>query len=173
MKKIISMLLLFSAVLSLSACGVTVNIDTGKNNDKDEPKISEKFSEKIEKTIDKVEDTVLPAVGLSPEFKEMMDSYEAFFDEYCEFIKKFNSSTDQMSLFADYSDFMMKYTEYMTKLDDVGKSEMSDAEMMYYTEVNLRIQKKLLEAPAPGLLRSILPPWSAAIYPERPAHPAE
>ena len=47
MKKIISMLLLFSAVLSLSACGVTVNIDTGKNNDKDEPKISEKFSEKI------------------------------------------------------------------------------------------------------------------------------
>ena len=76
----------------------------------------------------------------------MMDSYEAFFDEYCEFIKKFNSSTDQMSLFAEYSDFMMKYTEYMTKLDDVGKSEMSDAEMMYYTEVNLRIQKKLLEA---------------------------
>lgn len=146
MKKLISMLLVFAVVLSLSACGITVNIDTDKSDEKDKPKISEKIEETIEEAADRVENAVLPAVGISPEFKEMMDSYEAFFDEYCEFMKKYNNASDQMSMFAEYSDFMIKYTEYITKLDDVGKSEMSDAELIYYTEVSLRIQKKLLEA---------------------------
>lgn len=138
MKKIISMLLVLSAVLSLSACGISVNIDTAKDADAGKPQNSETVG-------DKIEDTVLTAVGISPEFKEMMDSYEAFFDEYCEFMKKYSAADDPMSMFAEYSEFMMKYAEYMTKLDDVGKKEMTDEELLYYTEINLRIQENLLE----------------------------
>lgn len=46
------------------------------------------------------------ADGIRPEIKDALDSYEAFFDEYC---------------------------------------ELNDAELLYYTEVNSRITKKLME----------------------------
>ena len=54
--------------------------------------------------------------GIRPEFKEAMDSYESFFDEYCEIMKKYNENPDDMSLLMDYLDFMTEYDEIMTCL---------------------------------------------------------
>ena len=85
--------------------------------------------------------------GLSKEFKEAMDSYEAFIDEYVAFMKKYeNSNGTDMSLISDY-------TKYMTKLDDANKkfekwndSNMNTEESAYYIQVQTRVNKKLLEA---------------------------
>ena len=84
--------------------------------------------------------------GMRPEFKEAMDSYEAFFDEYCEFMEKYSKNPNDLSLLTDYADFMSKYTDYMNKLEKWESEDMNDAELKYYTEVTLRIEKKLLEA---------------------------
>lgn len=83
--------------------------------------------------------------GIRQEFKDMMDSYEAFFDEYCEFMKKYNDSDDVTAMLADYTDYMTKYVEFMGKLEEVDEDELSTEEALYYAEVSARISKKVLE----------------------------
>lgn len=85
---------------------------------------------------------------VTPSFKEMMDSYEAFFDEYIAFMKKYKDNPGDLSLLSEYSDYMSKYSDYMSKLDAVDKDSLSDADLAYYTEVNARILKKTASAVA-------------------------
>lgn len=86
------------------------------------------------------------ADGIRPEFKEMMDSYEAFFDEYAAFMQKYQNSsgTDTVALLSDFSNYMEKYTDYMEKLNAVDQDDLSTEEALYYLEVTTRINKKLL-----------------------------
>lgn len=53
------------------------------------------------------------------DFKEAMDSYEAFMNEYCDFIKKF---------------------------DQWCGEDLNDAEFAYYMEVQTRAYERLAEA---------------------------
>ena len=77
--------------------------------------------------------------NVSPEFKATMDSYEEFFNDYVDFMKKYKNSTDITSMASDYADYMTKYSDMMQKLND------STADLAYYNEVNARITKKLAE----------------------------
>lgn len=86
-----------------------------------------------------------PISGIRPEFKDAMDSYEAFFNEYCEFMKEYTSSEDAAGMMGDYISFLSRYADAMKKLDEISESEMSEEEMLYYTEVMARITQKLLE----------------------------
>ena len=80
------------------------------------------------------------------DFCDAMDSYEAFFDEYVEFMKNFDESDPgDLSVLADYTSMMAKYTETMEKLDAIDEDELTDEEMAYYIDVMARINKKLLE----------------------------
>lgn len=83
--------------------------------------------------------------GMRPEFKEAMDSYEIFFDEYVELMKALDENPADLAL-------LVRYTELLSKLDDVNKKfdawedgDMNDTEMNYYIEVHTRVNKKLLE----------------------------
>ena len=60
-------------------------------------------------------------------------------------MKKYQESPDDVSMMSDLADYMTKYTEYMTKLDEIDEDSLSDADLIYYTEVNARILKKLSE----------------------------
>lgn len=80
-----------------------------------------------------------PVSGIRPEFKEAMESYEAFFDEYAAFMKKYANSDNQAGLLSDYLDYMSKYTDAMTKMDAIGEEEMSDEELMLYADTMNRI----------------------------------
>lgn len=82
---------------------------------------------------------------LSPEFKEAMDSYEAFIDEYCVFMKKYKNAKDPSDLLSDYTEYMAQYSEMMKKMNAL-KEELSSDELAYYLEVSARITKKLSEA---------------------------
>lgn len=84
--------------------------------------------------------------GMRPEFKEAMDSYEAFFDEYCGFMKKYIASNgSDMSLLLDYASYMSKYAEMMEDFEAWESEEMNNAETAYYIQVQNRINQKLLE----------------------------
>ncbi|MGN0656235.1 MAG: DUF6591 domain-containing protein [Ruminiclostridium sp.] len=85
---------------------------------------------------------------IRPEFKESIDSYEAFFDEYCRFMKKYSENPNDLSLLNDYTNFLKQYAETMEKLEALDSQEMNDAERKYYTEAMLRINQKLIEAAA-------------------------
>lgn len=83
--------------------------------------------------------------GMRPEFKEAMDSYEAFYDEYCNIIKKYTENPSDMKLLADYTDMLTKAAEMAEKFDAWENSDMNSTELKYYLDVNNRVTKKLLD----------------------------
>lgn len=86
------------------------------------------------------------SAGIRPEFKEMMDSYEEFFDEYIAFMEKYDDADNPMELMADYLKYLTEYSEMLEKMEDVDQSELSDEELKYYIDVTARIEKKLIDA---------------------------
>ncbi len=83
--------------------------------------------------------------GMRPEFKEALDSYEDFFEEYCDFMKKYAENPTDLGLLVDYAEYMSQYAETMSKLEALDDSEMNDAETKYYIEVSGRITQMLME----------------------------
>ncbi len=105
-------------------------------------------SETTETEVTEEEDTTASDVSdsdIRPEFKEAMDSYEAFFDEYVEFMQKYQESDDATSMLTDYANYMSQYAETMEKLGELEDENMTTAEAAYYLEVTTRINQKILE----------------------------
>jgi hypothetical protein len=74
-----------------------------------------------------------------------MDSYEQFFDEYVAFMKKFKEAEDTTSILGEYAAMMQQYTQTMADLNKIDEGSLSDAEALYYADVMLRINQKLLQ----------------------------
>lgn len=89
-----------------------------------------------------------PVDGIRPSFKEAVDSYEAFFNQYCDFMEKYNANPGSPTLIAEYAKFMAQYAETMNKLDALGEENMSDQELAYYTQATTRINQRLAQVAA-------------------------
>lgn len=83
--------------------------------------------------------------SIDPEFKQAMDSYEKFMGEYVAFMKKYTANPTDMSLLADYTNYMSKYTEMVKDFEKWENEDMNSAELAYYVDVQGRVAKKLLE----------------------------
>ena len=81
---------------------------------------------------------------ISPELKEFLQSYEAFMDEYCEFMEHYDSANATQLL--EYASLMQKYSDFAKKADEYDESTMTDAETIYYVETLNRINVKLMKA---------------------------
>lgn len=82
--------------------------------------------------------------GIRPEFKEALDSYEQFFNEYAELMEAYKKNPTDLTLLSKYADYMTKYADYMGKLDKLKTENMSVEESAYLIEVTARIEKTLL-----------------------------
>lgn len=71
------------------------------------------------------------------------DSLEAFSDEYCEFMKKYNDDPTDLKLLADYGKLMTEMVNVNEAFEEWDDGEMNDAELNYYLEVNSRVFQKL------------------------------
>lgn len=123
-----------------------------KKKEENETEVIEEVIEEeiVEETVEEepeVEEPVQEVVegGVTPAFKEQMDAYEAFFDEYIELM---NSIEKDPTLIAStkYIEFLGKYAEYTKALEEIDEANMTEADYLYYLEVNNRIQSKLLSA---------------------------
>ena len=166
MKKVLCSIL---AILILATTGV---VFTGCGSDNSKDSSSSKVETKAETTTEEVteptteevteEETTTEATkpkatkkttsqksnstsGVNANFKATMDSYEEFFNDYVDFMKKYKNSTDITSMASDYADYMTKYSNMMQKLNDIKSEDLSTADLAYYNEVNARITKKLAE----------------------------
>lgn len=83
--------------------------------------------------------------GMRPEFKEAMDSYEAFYEEYCEVVKQYSNNPSDLALLGKYTELMSKAIEVDEKFKAWDEKEMNAAEAKYYIEVSGRISKKMIE----------------------------
>lgn len=108
-------------------------MDSSENSSKDENTETQELTQ-----------TENSSKAIRPDVKEALDSYEQFFDEYCEFIKKYEEADQPFSMLMDYLSFMQSYTDAMVKLEAM-EDDLNDAELVYYMQVTGRITQKLLE----------------------------
>lgn len=86
----------------------------------------------------------LDANGLRPSFKEAMDSYEAFYNEYCDFMVQYESNPTDLALLARYGVLLGRLAEMDQKFEAWEDEDLNNAELSYYLGVTTRIQQKLL-----------------------------
>lgn len=82
---------------------------------------------------------------ISPEFKKTMDDYEAWFDHYCEVMKKYQDNPSDLEIMTEMTELMAEEATMLDQMESMDESEMNNAELAYYLEVTARIEKKLLE----------------------------
>lgn len=83
---------------------------------------------------------------VTPEFKETMDSYEAFCDDYVKFMQDYSSGEmNVMDMLDDYTKMLSDMVEWTTKIEEMDTENLSPADSAYYTLVTLRVSKKLLD----------------------------
>ena len=117
-------------------------LENGKQKESSESAIDLENTEISTQTTTSVENEQIK--GIRPEFKETMDGYESFFDDYCEIMKKYNENPDDLSILMDYLEFMTKHEDVMTEIENLNADELTDEEQKYILEVQNRINTKLL-----------------------------
>ncbi len=108
--------------------------------------VSQQTGEKIDLESSKTDSDIGLVDGMRPEFKEAMDSYEVFYEEYCNVLKKYNSNPEDMTILLEYTELMQKSVEIGEKFEAWDEGEMNDVELKYYLEVNGRVTQMLIEA---------------------------
>ena len=90
------------------------------------------------------ESAVLANDGIRPEFQQAMDNYEAFFDEYCDFMRRYSESdgTD-LAMLADYAKIMEQYAQVTSDFNNWNSDELTTAELSLYLEVKTRVNQNL------------------------------
>ena len=146
MKKIISLALILVLCVVLCACGSTNNassntITQNTNNIPMEVVTTEENSSNKENSSELVD-------GMRPDFKSAMDSYEAFYDEYYEFMVEYKKNPTDLTLLSKYGELMIKVAEMDASFEAWDENEMNDAELKYYLEVTNRIMQKLVDIAA-------------------------
>lgn len=88
-------------------------------------------------------DEPLPDDTVRPEIQEFLDSYEAFMNEYIDFMEAYLGGgmadrTDEYNeMLAQYAD----YTKKVASMDD-HQDELTPAELSYYQAVKVRVDEK-------------------------------
>lgn len=99
--------------------------------------------EDFEEESEEAEAEEVESSGIRPEIKKAIDDYEAFMDQYVEFMKTYDAS--DISMLSKYAELLEKYSD-MTESMEALEKDLNDEELEYYTEVSLRVSQKLLEA---------------------------
>ena len=86
----------------------------------------------------------IESATIDPNFKAAMDSYEKFFDEYVDIVKKYAENPANLSILSEYTTYMRQYADMLTKLNAWEQKDLDTAEAAYLIEVQGRISKKLL-----------------------------
>lgn len=85
---------------------------------------------------------------VTPEFKEWMDSYEAFYDKYIAFMQKYISGDVGygMGMLSDYMSMLSEIEKWEAWEDSFDESPLSPADDAYYLLVTMRVATKLMNA---------------------------
>lgn len=83
--------------------------------------------------------------GIRPEFKAAMDSYEAFYDEYCSLMQRYMNNPADISILADYAEMLSRAEEMDRRFAAWDQDDMSPEELKYYLELSTRIEKRLID----------------------------
>lgn len=85
------------------------------------------------------------AKGIRPEFQDAMDSYEAFYCEYCKLMKEYSQNPTDLTLLAKYADMLVKAEEMNEAFEAWDGDTLSTEELKYYLDVHNRVMKMLVD----------------------------
>ncbi len=124
--------------------------DTITNSEKETTETAKEPSESAKDTSEPAKETgdtsaSVKTGGVDPELKAFLDSYEAYVDEYVDFMKKYMANPTDLSLLGEYTDMMDKLADFETTLDKYDSNDMSTEDAAYYLEVTTRCTQKMLE----------------------------
>ena len=142
LKKILIVVVALVLISSLAKCGGSSKEEPAPNTEADS---TEMVSEDEALDEEAAEESDNDSALILPEFKKTMDDYEAWFDHYCEVMKKYKDNPSDMELLSEMTELLTEETEMLEQMDSMDESEMNNAELAYYIEVTARIEKKLLE----------------------------
>lgn len=145
MKKIIAVTLALLLMLALAGCSKNDTVSTDAEAESADSYETVVESDDSEDADDADDSSGSDSGVLSPEFKKTMDDYEAWFDHYCEVMKKYEENPSDLELLSEMTDLLTEETAMLEEMENMDESEMNDAELAYYIEVTARIEKKLLE----------------------------
>lgn len=124
---------------------ITKNNNTESENDN--PNKDEK-TDKSDLSADEIENMIQNGDYslVTPDFKETMDSYEAFCDDYVKFMQDYSSGEmNVMDMLEDYTKMLTDMSDWSYKIEEIDTNNLSPADSAYYTLVTLRVSKKLLD----------------------------
>ena len=146
MKKIIAVIIALILVFAIMGCGK--DDTTSAEQDTETVETTETVDEEAEPSEEAAsgdESSDADSGLLSPEFKKTMDDYEAWFDHYCDVMKRYEDNPSDLELMSEMTDLLTEETKMLEEMENMDESEMNNAELAYYLEVTARIEKKLLE----------------------------
>lgn len=86
------------------------------------------------------------STGGTSDFRATMDAYEAFMNEYCDFMATYSGdSGNVVSMALDYASMMSRYAEWAEKVDAIDEGSLSTEDYAYYVEVMGRVTARLAE----------------------------
>ena len=74
-----------------------------------------------------------------------MDNYEAWFDHYCDVMKRYQEDSSDLELLSEMTDLLAEEATMLEEMENMDQDDMNAAELAYYLEVTARIEKNLLE----------------------------
>ena len=83
--------------------------------------------------------------SMRPEFKEAMDAYEAFYNEYCDFMVEYKNNPTDLSLITKYGELLTKAAEVDETFAAWDEDDLNNEELKYYLEVNSRVMQRLVD----------------------------
>ncbi len=148
MQKVISLILILVLCLSLCACGSENIKEESGNSFIPSPNDSSSTEAKPNTPSVETNDATqsVSTAGLRPEFKTAMDSYEAFYAEYCELLKQYKANPTDLSILTKYGQLMAKAEEMNKTFEAWDDGSLNNEELKYYLEVNNRVMQMMLDA---------------------------
>lgn len=163
MKKHLSILFAIALLLCLCACGakgadsapaeaVAVPTPSPASTEAAQPQESEASSEPMEAAPTKapapsqeadIANEAAASSAIRPEFKNAMDSYEAFYTDYCAMLEKYMQNPTDLTLLAQYSQLMSQAAEMDEAFKAWDSADLNSEELKYYLDVNNRVLKLL------------------------------
>ena len=82
----------------------------------------------------------------SSDFRAMVDEYEAFMNQYVDFMTTYQSSDNTAAMLIDYTNMVKQYGEWTDKMANLDESTLSAEDSAYWLKVQERVNKKLADA---------------------------
>lgn len=124
-------------------------IDTISNKDetnKQEVSNDEIKTEKQEEDQENKDETQSTSNNsIRTEFKQAMDSYEQFYNEYIAFMLEYKNDPSNLKLMGKYATMMKQLAQMNDDFDAWEHTDLNTEELKYYIDVQTRVSKKLLD----------------------------